>query len=1368
MEAPIAAPIPAQRSIWAIVLPVTLIVGMVSFIVVMFASGMRTIGYGGGMFGGMMMFGMVGMLMRGRGVGQRMSWSEYMQVVRRWFSTQDGSRERVDELRKSQWDRRTHLHPDPVQLMSVVGTSRMWERSDTPQPHPEFAVVRVGTGKVALAMNFDVQKTTDPAEMEPATGHALRRFLIEQAYIDGMPKTIWLQRFPGLAVVGDLARARALARSMLCQLAAFHSPADVQFFVVTEEPREWEWVKWLPHAQHESVRDGCGERRLIFSSPGELEGFLDETEEVARGRWNPPASALPGGTVSARPLRIIIDDACGQASAWSGLTGAAGYDGTCFLRLAAEVPPPPAGLGGTVVGWVGFDPATTYRLRGGGKLRKKVPEGSLAAAGGATGGGDELDEAFYATADQVSVVEAEVFARALARHRAPDSHSMVRAAEQLRPTLLQTLGITDPRLVDWPRAWAKRRTPGPAWMHFPIGTDDSGEIVYQNLKEGSQGGMGMHSLFIGTTGAGKSEGIITEVCSLCATHSPESANVVFMDFKMKSAAGVLEKFPHTLAAVSNLRSEKHLLGRFYDALHGELDRRGEVLAAYDGCQDLTDYNKLRLTDPSLPPVPALYVIIDEYNEALDDPDYGQRFRELFVRIGRQGRSMHMFLQLVGQTFDPSKLRDIETLLGFRIVGRTATGEQSTAAMKSNLASLIDPIGAEGTAYLKIGQRDPNRFRFFYCSGGFVPPAEGVAAVAAIQAGTWFEPRAFTAEVAEDVDGLLTTAVEVDAEPEPQAPAEPIGKLHQVLADAWTQTGETPPRQLWLPPLPRQLDDGSWDQVLPTVDEMVARYRGKPWDVDYGDNPGLRFPVALEDDPRQSAQRPHCVDLLNDNLMVVGAPQRGATTALMTLVVSGALMYRPERVQFYCIAASGPQLQALSSIPHVAAVVPLLDTEGVARLLAAVRAIATERERVFAARNLDIEMVREAKFGPAPTDIGIDGGDIVVVIDGWANFSTECQDQVATVEALVRARNYGVRVVLSAVAHMATGLTSAIRNETTQRLELSIADPLNSYAERVGPEKRMPAKDVPPMPGRGITKAGNQFMVASPALHRGEGTVVGVRDIGAVIAQRSGVAQRAALARLPESVSFADVLAKVGPEVPRDWLPIGVSESDLSPAYLRLSQHPHALAIGLAGSGRTNFVRTVCRSIMARYSSKEAAILLCDPGRHNVGVVDKEYLDFYGFLPAQIKEMIDGPLTDLFQRRLPPADADQEELLTRKFWEGREYFLIIDDMTVWSAMDTPYQGLADYVGQAASLGFHIIATADVQTWMGSSYGTGTPGRMTQALTPTLLLNGDRSLGVVVHGQRGQTQRPGKGVLASARGAEGMLVAWTDPRTPGDRK
>jgi DNA segregation ATPase FtsK/SpoIIIE-like protein len=298
VDPPINAPIPPQRSVWAIVLPITLVVGVVGFIISMYATGMRSFG-SYGLFGGMMAFGLVGTLIRGRGASNKMSHSELTSYRRSWFSRLDEVRDEVDVQRRHQWQHRTHYHWEPSRLAGVAGSARMWERSPRSD---EFAVVRVGVGRVALAMQIEKPKIPDAAHIEPATGHALRKFLIEQEYIGDVPKAIWLRRFPGLSLIGDMDGVRAVARAMICQLAAFHSPADMQIIVVSSAASEWDWVKWLPHVQHGVARDGCGERRLVFSSPAQLEAFLDEAEPP-RAEWSPPPAGPHGAEItSALPL----------------------------------------------------------------------------------------------------------------------------------------------------------------------------------------------------------------------------------------------------------------------------------------------------------------------------------------------------------------------------------------------------------------------------------------------------------------------------------------------------------------------------------------------------------------------------------------------------------------------------------------------------------------------------------------------------------------------------------------------------------------------------------------------------------------------------------------------------------------------------------------------------------------------------------------------------------------------------------------------------------------------------------------------------------------------------------------------------------
>ncbi|GAA2424359.1 type VII secretion protein EccCa [Mycolicibacterium llatzerense] len=1381
LDAPIIAPKPPPRSIWGIVLPIALILGIVGLIAVMYASGARQLAGGMGLFGGMAGLSLIGILVRGRGAGKKMSWGELTAARRKWFARQDEVRDEVDVQRRLQWEHRRHFHWDPTDLLGIAGTPRMWDRD---RSSDQFSVVRVGTGKVKLAMTLEKPPVSPAEDMEPATGHALRKFFNAQEYIDDMPKVVWLQRFAGLSVVGDIEQARSLARAMVCQLAAFHNPADLQVMIVSSAPTEWEWAKWLPHLQHATMRDGCGERRMLFTSPAELEAFLDEAGEGNREAWRAPSSGLSASTL---PLRVIIDDGCGSPEEWAGLTGATGYTGDCFIRLAASTPPRPNTPGSRY--WLGFSPDATFYIRDGVLRRPPVPptfagmgqEGSKDLYSDNAAKSDELNvnESFYAVADQLSVEDAELFALSLAGWRTQSSGAAVTTAvDSDARTVLDPLGISDPRNLDTDRLWAATRSAlgtNPAWKKFPVGVyADTGEVAEINLREGSQGGMGMHGLFIGTTGAGKSEGIISMMSGLALTHSPEVANFVFTDFKLKSAAGVLEKFPHCLAAISNLAEEKHLIGRFYDALDGELDRRGAAIADLDDVPDITTYNQRRLTDPSLPPIPALWVVTDEYNEVLRDPIYGPKFARLYERVASQGRSLHVDLLLIGQLKDTQKLRGTAKLLGYAIAARTGVEEESRAAIGTPLAAHIAASGEEGTAYLRVGLKQPRKFKFFFSSGDWAPEAESLRGAGPVKASAEFAPREFDALPASDIDGRVAAVVVDEVDPADVVVPEKVGKLVNLVTESLqkaTATKDRPPRTFWLPPLKD-----------PTpADELVARWRGRPWYVDYGNNPGLTFPVALADYPRDAEQRAHTLDLMGNNALVVCKAGRGATTAVRTLVTTASLLYKPERVQFYAIAASGPELSRLAGLPHVAAAVNNTDAEGVARVVSAVETIVAERDRAFNLRGLDMGRVRAAKFGPNPQDIGIAGGDIVLIVDGWKNFTEAHPKLEQRVLTLLRSRGYGVQVVITHTSSL-SGLHSSLKSEIGVRLEMKLSSEHETEIKRnpADPD-RNPAREVPDVPGRGLTPTGHHLLVGWPSIAhppRREGArwvadaqsvAVEGDDLAEVVRDVSGAGVGASMARLPDTVTMVEVLDRVqaGPMLERGVVPFGLGESNLGPATLDFAIDPHVVAVGLGGCGLTTFVRAVVTGIMSRYPAREAGIIMFDPPRTSVGVVPgsaadeaagRKYLGAY----QSSRDGISATVTQLcamLESRRPPPGTSQEDLLTKRFWSGPEIFVVVDGITTWSTAQNPLAPLAQYVEEARDLGLHIIATADIRQFGYQSQG-GVLGKMMGMQTPVLIMNGHRTYGQIIPGVFSETQRVGKGLLQTRSSAEGVLVGWTE--------
>ncbi|MGH3676758.1 MAG: type VII secretion protein EccCb [Mycobacterium sp.] len=973
---------------------------------------------------------------------------------------------------------------------------------------------------------------------------------------------------------------------------------------------------------------------------------------------------------------------------------------------------------------------------------------------------EELDDAFYAVADTMSIADAERFARALAPWRPVGSATAVTSDGAARD-LLEVLGIRDARKLDVDRLWSARRTQNRLWMRFPIGLDPAGEVVELDLKETSQYGMGMHSVLIGFSGSGKSETIITEVTSLALTHSPETVNVAFLDWKMKSAGIVLERFPHVVASVSNLGDEMHLVERMLEALEGELDRRGALCAATN-CKDLNVYNEKRMIDPSLEPVPGLVVIIDEYQE-LFGSELGSKFIDLCWRIVRQGRSLHVFLQLAGQTVDVHRLQKIRSLIGFFMSLRTGTEEDSREAIGSSIAAHLPEKGKEGTGYLREGQRPPREFRAFYSSPPFVPPLEsGPAPVAA--AGTWFAPRSFTATVAPDEDGLLATP-EVNGQvpapvqeptPIPLAPGELPPTLVDTVVDSLQATGVRPPRQLWLPPLNNPA----------TADELVRLVRGKPWDVEYGDSPGLAFAVGIEDRPRQHRQDVHFLDLLSANGLVIGAPQSGVTTTLATMMTTAALTYRPERVQFYCVAAGGPSLAAVAGLPHVAGLAPAVDREGVGRIVASVQGIVAEREAVFAKTGLDMEEVRRRKFGAKPEPVPVAGGDVILVIDGWATFAAEYPQLVEQIVALSRALSYGVHVVISHTSYL-QGLKQALKPLATARIELRLTDPGDSEMDR------MLARKVPKgVPGRGLTKAGMHVLIGVPELAERTGSDVAgqaapagrvaARDIGPVIAEVSGIQKAATVSRLPEAVPYEEVERLARPHTRVGLVAFGLSEADLGPAYLDLVDHPHAIAVGAPRSGRTNFLRVLCRAITSAYRPDEAQLLVLDPRRTLLGVVQGPHLRDYAYTQTALREAIRALVAELDNRQ-PPPGTTQQEMMTKKFWSGPEIFVAIDDAGVWPTMDNPLMALGPHIEGARDTGLHVFAATAVANWNQVAIGSSLLGKLRASLAPTLILDGRREAGKIVADIVAEPQRPGKAAFFTRFGTSGALIGWSNPPT-----
>ena len=322
--------------------------------------------------------------------------------------------------------------------------------------------------------------------------------------------------------------------------------------------------------------------------------------------------------------------------------------------------------------------------------------------------------------DQMDLASAEAFARRLAPLHTVEGpvreDSLSRA-----PELPDLLGLADVRSFDLDAAWQPR--PQRDRLRVPVGIGDNGGPVLLDIKESAQQGMGPHGLVIGATGSGKSEFLRTLVLGLAMTHSTETLNMVLVDFKGGATFAGLSEMPHVSAVITNLENELTLVDRMQDALSGEMVRRQELLRGPGNYASLSDYEKARASgEADLDPLPSLFIVVDEFSEMLSAKP---EFIDLFVAIGRLGRSLGMHLLLASQRLEEGRLRGLESHLSYRIGLRTfsALGVPRRPRRPRRLRAAAR---SPGLGYLKPDQSTLLRFKAAYVSGP--PPRVGRGSV----------------------------------------------------------------------------------------------------------------------------------------------------------------------------------------------------------------------------------------------------------------------------------------------------------------------------------------------------------------------------------------------------------------------------------------------------------------------------------------------------------------------------------------------------------------------------------------------------------------------------------------------------------------
>ncbi|WP_020574940.1 type VII secretion protein EccC [Actinopolymorpha alba] len=1205
-------------------------------------------------------------------------------------------------------------YPDPDSLWILPLSRRLWERRPADK---DFGHVRLAKGAQRFVLRLIAPETKPVEDLEPVAAGALRRFIQTYRTVPEVPIAVSLRAFAHVRVDGDSDAVRALTRAMLAHLVAFHAPHEllVATCVAPDRRAEWDWVKWLPHALHPTSTDGAGQVRLVASSLSEVERLL--ADQIA----NRPFFAPTGNPLTDQPHIVVVVDG-GHASYDSKLLGA-----------------PPQGV--TVIDLTG----NAIRRFGDGVMRLRVTSDEIFHVTADRDGTDQ--STLLGRPDEVTVSQSESFARQLAPLRSAvsgASGAIEEAAEaeveekpQYELELMSLLGIADAYTLDPEVIWRPR--PRRERLRVPFGLTPDGEPVDLDIKESAQGGMGPHGLVIGATGSGKSEVLRTFVLGLTVTHSPDALNLVLVDFKGGATFLGLDSLPHVSAVITNLEDELILVDRMQDALAGEMNRRQELLRDAGNYGSLRDYEEDRAKGKPLEPLPTLWIVVDEFSELLSAKP---EFIELFVMIGRLGRSLGVHLLLASQRLEEGKLRGLDTHLSYRIGLRTFSAGESRVVL--GVPDAYELPREPGGGYLKVGTEGLVRFKAAYVGGIYQPPSLNAG-------GSKKKPpkpgeKQWVPQItAYTTDYVEPTIVEIPAEAEPEAAPvvtsqdgrEPKVLLNLVV-EQLQQMGRAA-HQVWLPPLE---DPPTLDELMPGPLEVTEEHG---LTVRWDRRGTLQAPVALVDKPYYQRRDPMWLDLsgAGGHVGIVGGPQSGKSTLLRALISSYSLTHRPDEVQFYCLDFGGGTLPGLLGLPHVGGVATRLDADGIRRTVGEMTTLLDQRERTFTETGVDSiatyrRMRRQGRIQPDRF-----ASDVFLVIDGWGTIRSD-HEAVETAITQLAARGLGFGIHVVATANKWSEFRMAIKDLIQTKLELRVGDPYDSEIDRRA------AVNVPVnRPGRGLSPDKLHFLGALPRIdgvESAEDLADGVKAMTGAVAQSWRGPSAPPVRLLPEELPF-ETLPQPGADV-RPGIPIGIDEDELAPIYLNLEEEPHLMVFGATECGKSNLLEVIAKGIVARKTPEEARLIFLDYRRSLLESVTTEHR--IGYAPssdAATKLMKD--VGAALRKRLPGPDVTPEQLKNRSWWTGSDLYLIVDDYElVATSSGNPLAPIADLVSQAQDIGLHVVIA---RGFGGAGRALYDPvvQRMRDSGNPALIMSGTRDEGQIWGGVRGAPLPPGRGTLVSRR-------------------
>jgi S-DNA-T family DNA segregation ATPase FtsK/SpoIIIE len=618
-------------------------------------------------------------------------------------------RDELDHERARELRTRRESAPPAPELLRRAGAhgAALWERRPS---DPDFLSLRLGSGE---------QRSMLAVRIDPGGSEELRAEAEQLAEwyttVPTAPVVLRLAELGAAGLCGPSERVGALARWLVAQAAALHSPRELTIAAALAPDRlaEWDWLKWLPHASAETAPLAL---RLVTGAPG-AHDLLEEVAALVRRRLDEAEGSMRPSSRRPMPavLLVVDEEVAPERPLVAEVLGRAAEAGVGVLWLGRER----RDLPGECAGIVELDPA--------------VPRLTFTDA-----------RAGVAFEDVTMDGLAPELARELALGLAPvrDTSTVRGGGVPDRVTLLELLRMREVGADAVADRWRARPELGPV----PLG-GAAQEPFSVDLRHD-----GPHGLVAGTTGAGKSELLQTLIAALALEHPPERLSFLLVDYKGGAAFKECVGFPHTVGFVTDL--DGHLAQRALVSLNAELRRR-ERLLRDSGAKDLPDMEQ---RSPGSAPA-SLLIVIDEFATlAKEVPE----FVDGVVDVAQRGRSLGVHLVLATQRPGGVVSESIRANTNLRIALRVNEAGESTDVIGAADAARI-PRGRPGRAFARTGHGELTELQTAYVGGISVAPRETRAVVVRelpFESGR--EPAAVTADAgapATDLQRIVAAVAE---------------------------------------------------------------------------------------------------------------------------------------------------------------------------------------------------------------------------------------------------------------------------------------------------------------------------------------------------------------------------------------------------------------------------------------------------------------------------------------------------------------------------------------------------------------------------------------------------------------------------------